>query len=80
MYYKLNIYYVLEKLIQDLNQLDGYQQDIRLINEIAIDFRNFLNLLDKRLPKNIKINDFDLKIEKDQDLKYLINKYLMFCP
>ena len=54
MYCKLNIYYVLEKLIQDLNQLDGCQRNKRLINEIAMDFRNFLNLLDKRLPKKYK--------------------------
>lgn len=75
-HYKLNIYYVLEKLIRNLNQLDSCQRDKRLIIEFTTDFRTFLNLLDKRLPKNIKINDFDLKIKENKDIKYIINTYL----
>jgi len=75
--YKFNIFYVLEKLIQNLSLLDSNQQNKRSINEFTTDFRTFLNLLDKRLPKNFKINDFDLKIKEDQNIKYTINKYLI---
>lgn len=71
-----NIYFIIGRLVQTLEQININQKKDTLARLFSKDFKVFLNTIDTMLPHNIKINDYDLKNKDNPNIKYILDSYL----